>query len=156
MRRKILSMFMLLAAAGFVSCDEDFDYLRIETRDEVDWTTITVTIDADEWNYNSNSDDTGYYYADVKVREIDKDVCRNGLVCCYMYDDAVQTQLPCTRYMSDGKHQWTRTIDFDFYKRGITIYVTDFVTQNEASTKPSDDFVPDEPGDIKFRIAVLN
>ena len=73
-----------------------------------------------------------------------------------MYDDAVQTQLPCTRYMSDGKHQWTRTIDFDFYKRGITIYVTDFVTQNEASTKPSDDFVPDEPGEIKFRIAVLN
>ena len=152
MRRKILSMLTLLTiCSGFASCDEDFDNWRSETRDEVDWTNARVTIDVNDWIYDSNGNGSGYYYSNIKVKEIDKEVYRYGLVCCYLYDGDVQTQLPCTRYMTDGKHEWQRTIDFDFYRRGVTIYVTDFVPQNGAS----DNFVPDEPEDMKFRIAVI-
>lgn len=146
MKRKILSMFTLLAiVAGFSSCDDD--YLRNETRDDVEWTTKKIKVEEEDWIYQSNRNAPGgYFYTDIKVNELDGDVFRGGLVCCYLYDgDDVQIPLPCTRTMSDGKHEWQRTIDFDFYRKGITIYVSDF---------PSDDFVPD-PEEMKFRIALL-
>ena len=153
MKRKILSMFTLLAiAAGFSSCDDD--YWNTETREDVEWTTQKVTVKERDWAYQTNhSGSGGYYFADIKVRELDGDVFRRGLVCCYMYDgDDLQIPLPCTRTISDGAHEWQRTIDFEFYRKGITIYVTDFIPQSEANAN----FEPDEPEEMRFRIALLN
>ena len=158
MRRKILSMFVLLAAtAGFVSCDEDLEYMRNGVSDDVDWTTKKVTVQERDWIYQSNHDNSGgYYYADIKVRDLNSDVFRGGIVCCYMYDgNDVQIPLPCTRTMSDGTHEWQRTIDFEFYRKGITFYVTDYIPQTGITTTPSDNFEPDEPGEMKFRIVLL-
>lgn len=153
MRRKILSMFVLLAAAGFVSCDEDLDHMRNGVSDDVDWTTKKVTVQERDWVYQSNRDNSGgYYYADIKVRDLNSDVFRGGLVCCYLYDgNDVQIPLPCTRTISDSAHEWQRTIDFEFYRKGITIYVTDYIPQTGASNN----FEPNEPGEMKFRIALL-
>ncbi len=148
MKRKILSMFVLAAVAvSFSACEVDDDHLRNETREDVDWSIAKVTIYEDDWNYKTNRDGSSYYYVDVKVNEINNRVYKGGLVCCYMYDgDDVQTQLPCTRYLTDGTNYWTRTIDYDFYKKGVTIYVTDFLPDGEKA---------ENPGKMTFRIAVL-
>ena len=136
-------------AGGFTACDEDFDCLRNETRDEVDWFTTKVTIEPRDWNYSPN----GYYYTDVKVRELDRDVFRGGIVCCYLYDGKdVQIQLPYTRHYNEGGQEWTRTIDYDFYKHGVTIYVTDY-SPNQGSN--GDKFEPECPDEMTFRIALI-
>ena len=156
MKRKILSIFALIVmAGGFTACDEDFDYLRSETRDEVDWFTTKVTIDSHDWNYSQGGN---YYFADVRVRELDRDVYRGGIVCCYLYDgNDVQIQLPYTRHYNEGGQEWIRTIDYEFYKRGITIYVTDYpLNQGSSSSSANDQFEPERPDDMTFRIALLN
>ena len=148
MKRKILSMIALVAiAAGFSACEENDGHLRNEIREDVDWSITKVTIDEDDWSYKTNRDGSSYYYCDVKVNDIDSWVYKGGLVCCYLYDgDDVQTQLPCTRYLTDGTNYWTRTIDYDFYKKGVTIYVTDFLPDNSQ---------PETPEKMTFRILVL-
>lgn len=127
MKKSFLMAFMAMAFTGFlVSCEEDDEHLRNRTEDDIEWNTINVTVRAGDWEYVEGSRNcNSYYYADVKVSDLDKNKCKGGIICCYLYDDEVQTQLPCTRYYNSGNEEWSRTIDYDFYKKGVTFYVTE-------------------------------
>lgn len=127
MKRKLLWAFAALLSVGtLASCEEDDDHLRNRTEDDIEWNSINVTVRAGDWEYVKGSKNcNSYYYADVDLKELKQNKCDGGLICCYLYDDDVQTQLPCTRYYNSGNKEWSRTIDYDFYKKGVTFYVTE-------------------------------
>ncbi len=146
MKRKLLWAFAALLSVGaLTSCEDDSHTLRDEMSEDIDWYSKKITVKSDDWVLHSNRDnDNIYYYADIKVSELTGSICKGGIICCYLYEDNAQTQLPCTRYYQDSdQNYWSKTIDYDFYKGGITIYVTD------------SEFYDENPGDMEFRLAFI-
>lgn len=145
MKRKLLWAFAALLSVGtLASCEEDDDHLRNRTEDDIEWNTKEVTVRSGDWEYvNGSRNCNSYYYADVKVSDLNKEKCKGGIICCYLYDDDVQTQLPCTRYFNTDGEEWSRTIDYDFYKNGVTFYVTE--SRDSLS----------QPERMEFRIAFI-
>lgn len=142
-RNFILAALALMFVGLATSCDDD-DSLRDETSDDVTWHTKKITVKAKDWELYSNRDNDIYYFADIDVSELTSAVCKGGIVCCYLYEGDAQTQMPCTRYYQDSdQNYWSKTIDYDFYKGGITIYVTD------------SEFYDENPGDMEFRLAFI-
>lgn len=128
-------------ALGVTSCDRYVNTLRNETSEEVRW--YSADFHVDRWTKVYDADGlNGYYKADVKVSYLDYAVLRGGQVNCYLYTSTeTQTPLPNVRhYENSAGQRWTRTIDYEYYSGGLTIYVTD------------NDFACDVPGGMYFRV----
>lgn len=140
MKTRIIAA-IILGAVGLMSCEDDARTLRVETTEDVCWYSGEFSIG----HWTKVSDRNGlnsYYKADVRLNNMNYDVISGGLVNCYLFVDAdVQAPLPCVRHYENAEGQmWTRTIDYEYYYGGLTVYVTD------------SDFAGENPGPMSFRI----
>lgn len=132
---------IMIMTLGLVSCERYVTTVRNETTDDVRWYSAEFCVDY--WTACCDADGlNGYYKADVRIYDLNYKILRSGQVSCYMYVNAdTQTPLPCVRHYENYRGQmWTRTIDYEYYNGGMTIYVTD------------SDFAGDVPGPISFRV----
>lgn len=126
---------------GLVSCEGYVSTVRNETTDCVRWYSCEFCVNC--WTECCDAEGLNRYYkADVSVYHLSGEVTRAGQVSCYMYvDNDVQAPLPSVRHYENNEGQmWTRTIDYDYYCGGMTIYVTD------------SDFAGGVPGPMAFRV----
>jgi|GEM_PF-2672504 len=138
MKRHFLFAIAAVVFSGFVaSCDDDDkDDLRSGIEDSINWHSIAITVHSDDWKYHTGRNNAnGYYYADVKVDKLTRAICDGGMVCCYIYNDDYQSPLPNIRYYNSGNEEWTKTIDYEFYRKGVTFYVTDSHNIDELPEK---------------------
>lgn len=139
--KKIAFAAMAIMAFGLMSCENDASTIRDELSEEVRWYSGEFNVDC--WTRLSDTDGlNGYYKADVRIPNLNYSVLRGGQVNCYLFvgKDA-QAPLPYVRHYENGSGQrWTRTIDYEYYDGGVTVYVTD------------SDFAGDVPEAMSFRI----
>lgn len=135
---------IILMALGLTSCEKKEIYtVRDETAEQVNW--FCGEFDVERWMECSDADSLNKYYkADIRIQHLDCDAVHYGQVNCYLYvGPDIQTPLPYNRHYENRVGQkWTRTIDYEYYEGGITIYVTD------------NDFAGDVPGPMTFRITL--
>lgn len=140
MKARILLVIILLTL-GLTSCENDARTLRSVTNEDVNWYSGEFTVD--RWEKCCDRDGLNVYYrAEVRIDRINYMVFRGGQVNCYLYiDQYTQAPLPNVRHYENKEGQmWTRTIDYDYYEGGMTIYVTD------------SDFAGDYPDPMSFRL----
>ena len=141
MRKLFIVIFLLSCLTAFNSCDNGTRTLRNETTVDVIWTSVEIC--ADKWMKCSDADGLNTYYKySIGINGLNMNVLKGGLVQCYLYNGDSQTPLPVVRHYENLHGQyWTRTIDYEFYHGGVSIYVTD------------NDFAGDPPGVMYFRLA---
>lgn len=137
----LFAVMVLLCMTGLSSCD--LVSLRDETTNEVKWKSLEIC--ATEWTKCSDAKGLNTYYKySTRISELNYDVLKGGIVQCFLYDGDTQVALPDSRHYEDEKgNRWTRTIDFEVYSGGISIYVTD------------NDFSGEAPGTLRFRLTLL-
>ncbi len=112
---------------------------------------IDIKVPATAWQY-SNKADNNFYFAEISVPEITKDVYDNGIVAMYIeYSNSDGSMslgaMPSVRHKEYNKNGtwvgYTETIDYEYSVGKVVIYVTysDFATTN--------------PGDIYFLLKML-
>lgn len=132
---------IVFVALGLTSCERYVYTVRDETSEEVRW--YSGEFNVERWIEGCDADGLNrYYMANVSIPRLDYNAVRYGQVSCYLYvGPGTQAPLPYVRHYENYKDQrWTRTIDYEYYEGGITIYVTD------------NDFAGDVPEPITFRI----
>ena len=140
------SRFLLLAAV-IVSLFTSCSYNEVTP---VKWDVFTIDIPSGAWVQQDE-----YLAATVKVPELTKTVCNDGMVQCYLvYSDGSQTLLPALRLLAaDLKDDagnfvetmyYQRLIDYEFSPGQLTVYYT------------MSDYYYDEdwPGDMKARLVL--
>jgi len=115
------------------------------TDDENNGTNITMinlSAKASDWKFQNQLE--SYYYVTYTMPEINAWVYANAVVSVYQTLDGATQPLPVVRHKQDSQGiKWTRTIDYDYGLKTITIYVTD------------SDFEKDPPGDMTFKVALI-
>ena len=150
----------LLAATllALTACHKEY------VTDGPDMKTVKINVSQDAWQY-SNALDNNYFFATVKMPEINASVFKEGLVKMYrVYDwdtaNASQTELPYVR-LNEYENQdgewifFTETIDYQFSAGEVTIFYTagDFQYEiNNFDDDPGNDF---NPGPMEFRCVVV-
>jgi len=145
MKTRIILAALLLTSLGMVSCADDADTLRSDISSETRWYSGEFTVAATEWIKVADRNGlNSYYKADKHISELTYDVLRGGQVNCYLYvADNTQAPLPNVRHYENNNGQmWTRTVDYEFYYGGVTVYVTD------------SDFAGNTPESMTFRISI--
>lgn len=141
MKTRIITA-IVLATIGLASCSESDTFaLRDQCTEDACW--YSGEFDVNRWTKVSDRDGlNSYYMADIRVPRLDYEIMRGGLVNCYLFVNSnTQTPLPCVRHYENADGQlWTRTIDFEYYNGGVTVFVTD------------SDFSGDVPDSMTFRI----
>lgn len=132
---------VILMTLGLGSCTFEANTLRNDVAEEVRWYSGEFQIS--RWEKVCDEDGlNGYYRANVMIPQLQYSILRGGQVNCYMFlDGNAQAPLPCVRHYENLYGQtWTRTIDYEYYDGGITVFVTD------------SDFAGDVPDILSFRI----
>ncbi|MBP6609815.1 MAG: hypothetical protein KA206_01865 [Paludibacter sp.] len=127
--------YLLLIPIIALSCTDDDTY-------ESDITLINLSAKASDWKFKDQLE--SYYYVSFTMPEINAWVYDNAVVSVYQtFDDATQP-LPVVMHNQDSEGvRWTRTIDYEYGLKTITIYVTD------------SDFEKDPPGNMTFKVALI-
>lgn len=142
MKGRIFAAIAVMAL-GLTSCERYVYTIRDETSEEIRW--YSAEFNVERWVECCDADGLNrYYVADISIPRITSNVIRYGQVNCYLFVGAeTQTPLPCVRHYENLKAQlWTRTIDYEYYNGGLSIYVTD------------NDFAGDVPEPMSFRITM--
>lgn len=152
--KRILILLSLAASMMLSSCTK---IIREEYREEIfvdpDISNIIINVRQSDWAY-SDIDNNNYFYANVKIPEINKDVLMGSLVKMYrVYDKNVHAELPYVRpveYQIKGDDWgfYTETVDYEFGEGYVTIFYT--VSDFEYEIDPS--IIPDA---MKFRLCIL-
>lgn len=132
---------VILMTMGLVSCTIETTTLRNDVAEEIRW--YSGEFNVSRWEKVCDADGlNSYFRADVIVPQLNYSVLRGGQVNCYMLlDKNSQAPLPCVRHYENLYGQtWTRTIDYEYYDGGITVFVTD------------SDFAGEVPDILSFRI----
>lgn len=143
MKTRIILAALLLTTLGMLSCADDADTLRSDISQETRWYSGEFSVLATEWIKVADRNGlNSYYKASKRITQISDNVLSGGQVNCYLYvDNNTQAPLPNVRHYENNSGQmWTRTVDYDFYNGGVTIYVTD------------SDFAGEKPESMTFRI----
>jgi len=145
--KKIL-LFTLLAAI-FVSCEGPMGPRGYDGKDGNNgllsiWKVIEKSVNTNDWvAYPSNSN-VRYYSVRFTVPEITENIFLDGVILCYLYYDGRQIILPSVRHYQGGNIFWTQTIDYEYWKGGIEIFVTN-----------SDFYYPEQPASMIFVLQIL-
>lgn len=107
------------------------------------WFTQSYTVQAKDWKLKGKPGElNSFYYADIPISQLSQFIYEKGTVLGYIETESgVKNSLPYVSHRggSDDKGEflWTQTYDFDFYKGGITVYLTysDFNTQTAPGTE---------------------
>lgn len=136
MKRFFFMLMLALMSLSFSSCGGDVYYYS-------DQEVIQIKLTADRWTKMSSPDMPGYYAATFDVPVLTQWVYNTATVSCEMvYADARQP-LPCvTHYKNDLGEMWTRTVDFQYGIRKVTVYVT------------NSDFYDEVPELMQFRLTM--
>lgn len=131
-----------ILALLLVSCSDTTIFERDTTR----WTFINLVAKPSDWQeYVDNNGKNRYYSCSYSVPEIDYDIYEYGVVLCYVELGGAQQIMPYVRHYEDQNGaQWTKTIDFEYAKKKVNIFVT------------NSDFVVDPPQDnMSFRLVLI-
>lgn len=133
MKKIIISLMTLLMALSFSSCGDVYYYEDVEV--------VTVPLTADRWTRMSSPDMPVYYAATFNVPELTQWVYNTGtLTCEVVFSDARQPLPYVTHHANDMGQIWTRTVDFQYGVRTVTIFVT------------NSDFYDEVPELMNFRL----
>ncbi|MCK9300957.1 MAG: hypothetical protein M0P23_06220 [Bacteroidales bacterium] len=115
------------------SCDT-----TVFERETTQWTFVELEAKPADWQeYVDNDGKNRYYSCSYNVPEIDYDVYDYGAVLCYVDLNGAQQIMPYVRHYEDTNGaQWTRTVDFEYSRGKVNIFVTnsDFVVDPPAET----------------------
>ncbi|MDR2810431.1 MAG: hypothetical protein LBB84_07745 [Tannerellaceae bacterium] len=133
--KKIL--FILLAVAGFLSCEGPK-----ETGVETQWKAIYYTVKEDDWQLQGVKGGTNSYYQFVFDEPALTDfIYTEGIVIGYQVidpgtADEVLRPLPDTWPVGEKSSYWTESISFDYMPGSVAFYVgySDFATNILPST----------------------
>ena len=141
--KKIFARLLLAISLVAATCSCQGPMGPMGPQDEgMNWEVLNVDVPAGSWR---KSDDGSFFFANVKVPQLTKMVCEEGMVQCYIkYSDGQQALLPTVRYESDGKDLWQRLIDYEFSVGNLDLYYT----TNDFAYDPS------EPGHLTFRLVL--
>ena len=133
-------LFLILAIAlAIISC-------RDSVSDELDTKQI-ISLKVNSADWVENIDNAGlnrFYSYHFPINEINSNIYNNGAVVGYIELDDRQQTLPYVRHFENSNGiMWTRTVDFDYLKGGVNVYVT------------NSDFVSDPPETMNFRIVLM-
>jgi hypothetical protein len=133
-------LFLILAVAlAVISC-------RDSVSDELDTKQI-ISLKVNSADWVENTDNAGlnrFYSYHFPINEINSTIYNNGAVVGYIELDDRQQTLPYVRHFENSNGiMWTRTVDFDYLKGGVNIYVT------------NSDFMSDPPETMNFRIVLM-
>ncbi|HLP04653.1 MAG TPA: hypothetical protein VK152_04410 [Paludibacter sp.] len=100
-----------------------------------------IHVKATQWIPHTDANGLNLYYSyQYSIDDAGYDLSRLAAMAYINYGN-YQQALPCTtHYENESKYLWTRTIDFDYSRTDIQIYVT------------NSDFVADPPGAMDFRV----
>ena len=133
-------LFLILAIAlAVISC-------RDSVSDELDTKQIiSLKVNSSDWVENTDNAGLNRFYSyHFPINEINSNIYNNGAVVGYIELDGRQQALPYVRHFENSNGtMWTRTVDFDYLKGGVNIYVT------------NSDFVSDPPETMYFRIVLI-
>ena len=133
-------LFLILAVAlAVISCKDSVSD-QLDTKQ-----IISLKVNSSDWIENTDNAGLNRFYSyHFPVNEINPNIYNNGAVVGYIELDNRQQTLPYVRHFenSNGK-LWTRTVDFDYLKGGVNIYVT------------NSDFANDPPETMNFRIVLM-
>jgi len=139
---KKLILFTLLTAI-FVSCMGPRGYDGKDGLLSV-WKVIELPVNTNDWVAYPNNSNVGYYSVSFNVPEITENIFLDGVILCYLFYDGRQIILPSVRHYQDGSFLWTQTIDFEYWKGGLEIFVTN-----------SDFYYPERPASMLFVLQIL-
>lgn len=135
MKKFIFSLMTLLMALSFSSCGDVYYYEDVEV--------VTVPLTADGWTRKSSLDMPVYYAATFNVPELTQWVYNTGTVSCeVVFADARQPLPYVTHHANNMGQTWTRTVDFQYGVRTVTIFVT------------NSDFYDELPELMNFRLTM--
>ena len=135
--KKIILLFTI---ALFVVACEDSVPESLSTKQ-----IINITVNKSDWVESTDIDGLNRSYScHFSMPEINSTVFNKGSVVVYYYNGNAQQQLPYVRhYQNTAGDYWTQTVDFDYTKGGIDIYVT------------SSDFAAIRPDGMDFRVILM-
>jgi len=133
-------LFLLILPLLFLaSCDGTMSYPEDLTTKQI----VNLKVNSTNWILKTDGV-TKYYSAYVKVDALTDRVYTNGGVVAYIDYNDYQQVLPMVRHYGDTKgNLWTKTIDYEVEKGGITFYVT------------NSDFVTDAPETMYFKVILF-
>jgi hypothetical protein len=133
-------LFLILAVSlAIISC-------RDSVSDELtNKQIISLKVNSSDWVENTDNAGLNRFYSyHFPINEINSNIYNNGAVVGYIELDGRQQALPYVRHFENSKGtMWTRTVDFDYLKGGVNVYVT------------NSDFVSDPPETMNFRIVLM-
>lgn len=112
---------------------------------------IDIKVTSSDWRY-SNQSDNNFYFAEISVPEITKNVYDNGIVSMYIeYANSDGSMslgaMPSVRHKEENKngvwHQYTETIDFEYSVGKVVVYLT------------YSDFAISQPNDVYFLLKMM-
>lgn len=129
--------FLVIISFLVLSCtDDDKDGTNIQT--------INLSAKAGDWKWIDNDPLQPYYKVTYTMPEIYSWIYNNGVVNVYQTFSGGTQPLPVVRHNQDNAGVlWTRTIDYEYGLKTLTIFVTD------------SDFQPDPPGNMTFKVALI-
>ena len=119
----------------------------------IGWYIKTFTVKKDEWTRVGRPGElNSFYYADLKIPELDSFVYADGTVIGYLLiadDDGVEAKngMPYVLHKGEdkkGESLWTQTYNFDYTPGVVRFYVTYSDFKTEAT-----------PGTEKFSIVLM-
>lgn len=138
-------LFILLLAISFIACEGPMGPEGLtgpqgpkgEPGYGNNWHVTSFTVAKSEWKLVGNPGElNSYFYVDKPLKELTQTVYNEGSIISYIETDkGVKNGMPYVLHLGEAEGSkeflWTQTYDFDFYKGGITFYVTysDFNTQ---------------------------
>ena len=133
--KKILLLFAIPIL--LLSCDDSSKDLNMKV--------INLSVKSNDWVENLDQNGLNRYYScHFTMPEITSSVYQNGNASTYIVFNNSQQILPYVRHYENAAGAlWTRTVDFDYSKGGMNIYVT------------NSDFVVDPPEAMDFRVAIV-
>lgn len=132
------AFLLFMAAVLLLSCDESYP------EDLTTKQTISLKVNANDWTEYIGNSGERYYYCFVRINEITSTIYERGGVMAYIDFDDRQQALPYVRHMRNSAgNMWTRTIDYDVTRDGVTFYVT------------NSDFAIDPPGTMYFKVLLI-
>jgi hypothetical protein len=133
-------LFLILAVAlAVISCKDSVSN-ELNTKQ-----IISLKVNSSDWVENTDKAGLNRFYSyHFSVNEINYNIYNNGAVVGYIELDNRQQALPYVRHFESANGSlWTRTVDFDYSKGGVNIYVT------------NSDFLSDPPETMNFRIVLM-
>ena len=142
---KKIILFTLFATI-LVSCEGPMGPRGHDGRDGLlsVWKVIEMPVSTNDWVAHPSSSNVSYYSVAFNVPEITENIFLDGVILCYLYYDGRQIILPSVRHYQDGSFLWTQTIDYEYWKGGLEIFVTN-----------SDFYYPERPASMTFVLQIL-